>query len=122
MNINTASAEQLALLPGIGPVVAQRIIEARVQKPFEKSWELTRVKGIGSKLYRKVESHVQTTGETTLRWREPDRSPGSKRRRSRRKGPKIIVFQQPQKQAIPTKTEALDFVGPPPLTGAATSE
>lgn len=48
VNINTATAEQLQTLPGIGPVLAQRIIDYREENgPFETISELTMVSGIG---------------------------------------------------------------------------
>lgn len=48
VNINTASAEQLALLPGVGAKAAQRIIEYREQHGrFAKPTDLMQVKGIG---------------------------------------------------------------------------
>jgi competence protein ComEA len=49
ININTASAEMLDSLPGIGPTIAQRIVEYRQDHgPFQKIVELTLVEGIGS--------------------------------------------------------------------------
>lgn len=50
VNLNTASKEDLEALPGIGPSVAQKIIEDRTQNgPFSSIEELDRVKGIGPK-------------------------------------------------------------------------
>lgn len=48
VNINTATADELAALPGIGPVTAQRIVEYRTQfGPFSTVEDLTQVFGIG---------------------------------------------------------------------------
>lgn len=48
ININTATAEELQLLPGIGPVLAQRIVDYRDEHgPFASLSELTNVEGIG---------------------------------------------------------------------------
>ena len=48
VNINTASASELDALPGIGPVLAQRIIDRRTaQGPFTSVEELLEVDGIG---------------------------------------------------------------------------
>ena len=52
LDVNAASLAELQNIPGIGPVVAQRIIEAR---PFKSADDLQRVKGIGAgKRYEKV--------------------------------------------------------------------
>ena len=52
LDVNTASLAELQNIPGIGPVVAQRIIEAR---PFKSADDLQRVKGIGAgKRYEKI--------------------------------------------------------------------
>ncbi len=48
ININTATAEELESLPGIGPVIAQRIVEYReANGPFQTVSQLTMVSGIG---------------------------------------------------------------------------
>lgn len=50
ININTATLAQLDSLPGIGPVIAQRIIDYREQHgPFTSVSQLTLVEGIGEK-------------------------------------------------------------------------
>jgi competence protein ComEA len=50
LDLNTATAEDLEALPGVGPVLAQRIIEYRQsQGPFQKIDDLLSVHGIGRK-------------------------------------------------------------------------
>ncbi len=52
LDVNSASLAELQNIPGIGPVVAERIIEAR---PFKNADDLQRVKGIGAgKRYEKI--------------------------------------------------------------------
>ena len=54
-NINTADAETLQKLPGIGPATAKSIIEFREQNGgFKKIEELMNVKGIGEKTFLKL--------------------------------------------------------------------
>lgn len=68
VNINSADAGQLALLPRVGPSVAQRIIEYRKQNgPFKKAEDLMLVQGIGEKTYQLIKPYVATAGDTTLR-------------------------------------------------------
>lgn len=67
INVNTASAETLTLLPGIGPKMAERIVARRQRRPFRTPRELRRVRGIGEKKYNKLSRFVVTQGETTLR-------------------------------------------------------
>ena len=52
VNINTADAEKLATLKGIGPALAQRIIEYREQNgAFKTVDEIKNVRGIGDKKF-----------------------------------------------------------------------
>lgn len=60
VNINTASAEDLTILPGIGEVKAAAIIDFRTKQGiFKKESDLKNVSGIGEKLYEKVKEHVR---------------------------------------------------------------
>lgn len=60
LSLNRVSAEELCDIPGIGPVLAERIIRYREQRGrFESLDELKRVKGIGDKLYNKISPYVK---------------------------------------------------------------
>lgn len=55
VNINTATAEQLNALPGIGPKLAARIIEYRQKAGgFKRVEELMSVQGVGEKNFLKL--------------------------------------------------------------------
>lgn len=55
VNLNTATAAELELLPGIGPSLAQRIIEHRTKAGrFRTVAELDKVKGIGPRTIEKL--------------------------------------------------------------------
>ena len=59
VNINTATAEELDTLPGVGPSTAATIIEDREQNgPFSSIEDLMRVSGIGEKKYAKLQGSI----------------------------------------------------------------
>ena len=58
ISINSASLEELDTLDGIGPAIAQRIIDYREEHPFSSLEELKNVKGIGDKLYDKIKDSI----------------------------------------------------------------
>ena len=67
VNINSADAAQLALLPRVGEKAAQRIIEYRTEHgPFKKTSDLMQVKGFGVKTYERLSSYIAVDGKTTL--------------------------------------------------------
>ena len=54
LDVNSATESELDSLPGVGPVLASRIIAAR---PFKNADGLRHVKGIGAKTYEKIRPH-----------------------------------------------------------------
>ncbi len=54
LDINSATVAELQRLPGIGPKLAERIIEVRSQKLFTDTQDLRRVSGIGVKTVDKL--------------------------------------------------------------------
>jgi competence protein ComEA len=67
VNINTADAAQIALLPRIGLKAAQRVVDYRTQNgAFKKSTDLMQVKGFGEKTFEGLREHVVVEGKTTV--------------------------------------------------------
>src|SRR3990167_3279059 len=67
INVNTATDQELKLLPGVGELRAQATMEARPAKPFGNLEDLLAVKGIGEKMIRKRAPCLAFEGETTLK-------------------------------------------------------
>jgi competence protein ComEA len=60
LNINTADAEQLTSLPGVGIKKAQQIVKYReLNGDFKSVDELVNVKGIGAKMVAKISELVK---------------------------------------------------------------
>jgi len=59
INLNTATAEQLDSLPGVGAALAARIVEYRQKNgSFKKVEDLMNVKGIGEKAFLKMKNRL----------------------------------------------------------------
>ncbi len=68
VNVNTATAEELQLLPGIGAARAVAVIELRKQRGGFKSLDqLKDVKGIGDASLERLRPYVRLQGKTTAR-------------------------------------------------------
>ena len=59
ININKATSEELDKLSGVGPALAQRIIDYRVKNGgFKAVEEIKSVSGIGDKMFAKIEDEI----------------------------------------------------------------
>jgi len=59
ININMASASELEALPGIGPVLAQRIVDYRqANGPFRTLEDIKDVKGIGDSTFKRIKDRI----------------------------------------------------------------
>lgn len=58
ISINTATLQELDTLPGIGPSIAQRIIDYRSVTPFSTIEQIKEVKGIGDKMFEKIKDLI----------------------------------------------------------------
>jgi competence protein ComEA len=68
VNINTATLDELQLLPGIGEARAKAMLEERKRRGgFQKVEDLLEVKGIGESGLAKLRPHVTLEGKTTAR-------------------------------------------------------
>ena len=82
VNVNTASAAELEMLPGVGASRAKAVIEAREAKGGFKSLDdLLAVKGIGEASLAKLRPHLTLEGKTTVK-SESQRLSATGRRRT----------------------------------------
>jgi len=58
VDINAAAVEELTSLPGIGPVIAGKIVEYREAKAFATIEEILEVKGIGPAKFEAIKDRI----------------------------------------------------------------
>ena len=59
INLNTATAEELMTLPGIGEVMARRVIEYREQSgPFRRAQDIIIIDGFSERKYRAISERI----------------------------------------------------------------
>ncbi|PJB95439.1 MAG: hypothetical protein CO080_07750 [Nitrospirae bacterium CG_4_9_14_0_8_um_filter_70_14] len=59
VHLNTATAVELEKLPGVGPILAQRIVQYRTEHgPFTRVDQLDQVKGVGEQLLQQVQANL----------------------------------------------------------------
>lgn len=64
LDLNSATAEELAQLPGIGEKLARRIVEYRAENgPFEAVEEIMEVSGIGEGKFTALEDRITVDGK-----------------------------------------------------------
>ncbi len=67
VNVNTASVQELTLLPGIGKSKAEQIVQLRQAKPFASADDLKSIKGLGAKRLEALRPHIAVSGATTAK-------------------------------------------------------
>ena len=67
LNLNTATEEQLMMLPTVGPAKAERITKWRkMNGGFRRIADIRRVKGFGYKTFKRLEAFLDVSSKTTL--------------------------------------------------------
>lgn len=59
VNLNTATQKELETLPGIGPFVAQKILDYRAKQRFNSIEDIKKVKGIGKGKYERLRPRLE---------------------------------------------------------------
>jgi competence protein ComEA len=112
ININTASRAELESLPGVGPAVADNIINAR---PFKAVKDLKEVSGIGEQRYDDIRPLVTVAGSS-----KADRRNNSAGRPSRATGADKPTAEAQSRNVIPPGSRDARSVGAPAETDTVT--
>ncbi|HUS34872.1 MAG TPA: helix-hairpin-helix domain-containing protein [Verrucomicrobiae bacterium] len=115
ININTASKSELETLPGVGPAVADNIINAR---PFKKVSDLKDVTGIGDQRYDDIRPLVTASGAASAASKRSDNAAG---RPSRTTGSDKPTAEAQSRNVIPPGSRNAGGVGAPVQTDSVHS-
>lgn len=66
LDLNQASVSELEQIPGLGPLVAFRIVSQRTNQPFEKVEDLGRIEGVTPEILRALDPFVTVKRRSTL--------------------------------------------------------
>ena len=67
IDLNEATAETLATLPGIGPSKAEAIVAYRSRRAFRRIEDILRVRGIGRATFRAIRDRISVRSERRQR-------------------------------------------------------
>ncbi len=68
ININTATEDQIELLPGIGPKLATEVLNYRTNNGnFKTIDDIKKVSGVGDKKFEKIKNFIMIEGDTTIK-------------------------------------------------------
>ncbi|OQY98884.1 MAG: hypothetical protein B6D35_10870 [Candidatus Brocadia sp. UTAMX2] len=67
VNINTATEDQISILPGVGPKLASEVVNYRkINGDFKEVEEIKNVNGVGDKKFEKMKDFIAVEGDTTI--------------------------------------------------------
>ncbi len=66
VNINTATAAELVLLPGIGESKAKAIVDFRQQQSFDSIDDIQKVSGVGERLFVSLKPYITVSSPTAI--------------------------------------------------------
>jgi competence protein ComEA len=79
VNINTANAEELQLVPGIGPATAEKILQMRKSYgAFKSVDDLVAIRGIGKKRLDKMRKYLTVGKAAASKSAQPQQAPPAK--------------------------------------------
>jgi competence protein ComEA len=92
VNVNQASADELARLPRVGPSLAGKILSHREKHgSFKRAEDLMEVSGIGEKMFAALKPYVSVSGPTTLTEKVSSKGTGTAKAAPKAKAPAAPV-------------------------------